>query len=49
MKKVQKIMCPACMGTKTYLTRKEHPRGEGVEVPCSKCRGRGTVKVRVEG
>ncbi len=36
-------VCPHCKGLRTFLTRRQHPRGPGVAVPCSKCRGLGTV------
>jgi len=40
-----KSKCPHCKGKKSFKTRRQHPRGAGHTVPCSKCGGLGHVWV----
>lgn len=40
--------CPHCKGRKTFKTKAQHPKGAGHDVPCSRCKGRGEVRIRVQ-
>lgn len=42
------VKCPHCRGQRTFVTVSAHPKGAGHTVPCSRCKGEGTIEVRRE-